>query len=233
MKAILMALLVAVSSFAAAQQLPAIPPNAVKYIPNLAVVLKEEWPEMKSQSIVAGQIEKESCITLKHRGCWNPTTELKTPYEYGFGLGQLTIAYKNDGSVRFNNFDEMRKRFPSLREWKWENRYDPSYQMRTMVLMDKGLYNEVKWPVASQQDQFGFMLSGYNGGMGGVRQDRILCTKTPGCDPSRWFDHVEKNSFKTRIKKPGYGQSAYEINRGYVRIIMFDKRKKYMPYFPD
>lgn len=232
MKKLMVALWFLASS-AVAQTLPAIPTNAEKYLPDLAIVLKEEWPSMKSQSIVAGQIEKESCITLKHKGCWNPTTELKTSREYGFGLGQLTIAYRADGTERFNNFEEMKKRFPQLRSWKWENRYDPSYQIRTMVLMDKGLYNEVKWPVASNLEQYAFMLSGYNGGMGGVRQDRILCVNKPGCDPSKWFDNVEKDSFKTRIKNPGYGQSAFDINRGYVRIILFDKRRKYMPYFPD
>lgn len=209
-----------------------VPPNAHKYLPDLKQVLKEEWPAMKSQSLVAGQIEQESCISLKSKGCWNPTTELKTSVEYGFGLGQLTIAYRKDGTVRFNNFEEMKKRFPQLSSWKWENRYDPSYQIRTIVLMDKGLYNQVKWPVASQTEQYAFMLSGYNGGMGGVMQDRVLCTKTPDCDPTRWFNNVEKNSFKSRIKQHGYGQSAYEINRGYVRNVMFVRRTKYIPYFP-
>lgn len=210
-----------------------LPPNAIKYIPDLARVLNEDWPTMKSQSIIAGQIEQESCISLNSKGCWNPTTELKTSAEYGFGLGQLTIAYKKDGSVRFNNFDEMKRRFPALNGWKWENRYDPFYQIRTIVLMDRGLYNGVKWPVASQTEQYAFMLSGYNGGMGGVMQDRTLCTKTVGCDPSKWFGHVEKNSFKTRIKQHGYGQSAFKINRGYVRSVMFDRRNKYMASFPD
>jgi hypothetical protein len=209
-----------------------LPPNAVKYLPVLGQVLVMEWPGMKSQSLIAAQIEQESCISLKSKGCWNPTTELKTSAEYGFGLGQLTIAYKKDGSVRFNNFEEMKKRYPSLKDWKWENRYDPFYQIRTIVLMDKGLYNEVKWPVASEAEQYAFMLSGYNGGMGGVRQDRVLCGNIEGCDPSRWFNNVEKNSFKTRIKAHGYGQSAFEINRGYVRNVMFVRRTKYVPSFP-
>lgn len=224
-------ILALMSNMALAQDMT-VPVNATKHLPTLAQVLKEEWPTMQDQSIIAGQIEKESCITLTHSKCWNTRAELKTSREYGFGLGQLTIAYKKDGSVRFDNFVEMKRKFPQLNSWKWENRYDPFYQLKTIVLMDKNLFNSVKWASASQKDQYGFMLSAYNGGLGGVLQDRTLCRATNGCDSTKWFDNVEKQSFKTKIKNAGYGQSAFEINRGYVRKIMFEKRQKYMKFFP-
>jgi hypothetical protein len=208
-----------------------LPERAVQYLPDLKRVMVDIWPSMQSQSLIAAQIEQESCASLKSKKCWNPTTELKTPVEYGFGLGQLTIAYRKDGTVRFNNFEEMKARFPELRAWKWENRYDPSYQLKTVVLMDKGLYNSIKWPT-TDIEHYAFMMSGYNGGLRGVIQDRTLCTAMPGCDPDKWFDNVEKYSFKTRIKQHGYGQSAFEINRGYVRNVFFIRRKKYISSFP-
>lgn len=231
MKILQVLVLVLAAGYCSSAEPATVPPNAVKYLPVLDHVLHQNWPTMTSQAIIAGQIEQESCISLTSKGCWNPNTELKTKVEYGFGLGQLTIAYKKDGSIRFDNFKEMKRRLPQLNGWKWENRFDPSYQLETIVLMDRGFYNGVKWPTASTDEQYGFMLSAYNGGMGGVMQDRVLCTKTAGCNPSKWFGNVEKNSFKTRIKQHGYGQSAFDINRGYVRNVMLVRQQKYKPYF--
>ena len=182
-------------------------------------------------SIIGGQIEQESCISLTHSRCWNPNVELKTSREYGFGLGQITIAKDKFGKVRFNNFDEAKRMFPSaLKEWKWEDRFDPSYQMTAMVLMDRNLYNKVQSLTPRESDQLAFMLAAYNGGTGGLLQDRKLCEGSKGCDPTKWFGHVAANSFKNKIKLPGYGESAFDINRGYVDQIMNKRRLKYVPY---
>ena len=208
-----------------------VPTNAKKYIPVLQQVIDKQWPTFDAPSLIAAQIEQESCISLTSKGCWNPNTELKTSREYGFGLGQLTIAYDKNHNVRFDNFKLMKQKFPQLDGWKWDDRYDPYYQMTTIVLMDKNFYNGIKWTTTNDDEKKAFMMSSYNGGLGGVMQDRTLCAHTTGCDPSRWFNNVEKYSYKSRIKNPGYGQSAFDINRGYVRSIFYIRREKYIPFF--
>jgi membrane-bound lytic murein transglycosylase MltF len=74
-------------------------------------------------------------------------------------------------------------------------------------------------------------LAAYNGGLGGLAQDRRLCRATPGCDQSKWTGHVEKTSYKAKIAVKGYGKSFFEINREYVRNVMNIRKAKYTGYF--
>lgn len=193
-----------------------LPARAVAYLPVLQSVIGAAWPEMPDRAMLAGQVEQETCPSLTHRSCWNPHAELKTAREYGFGLGQLTIT------TRFDNFTAARQLDRSLRDWQWEDRYDPARQLRVLVLMDRNLYRRF----TPQDDGLAFMLSAYNGGLGGVLQDRRLCASRPGCDPHRWFGHVEHTSYRSTTKVQGYGQSFFEINRGYVRQI-YQRKTKY------
>lgn len=197
----------------------AIPENAKKYAPLLRQELEVHWKDLKERSVLAGQVEQETCVSLKSSRCWSPTTELKTDREYGFGLGQITVT------KRFDNFEESRKLDKSLASWKWENRYDPSLQLRVLVLMDKQLYN--KFP-SSIEEKLAFMLASYNGGYGGIMNDRRLCEGTGGCNPNKWFGNVENTSFKSKIKPPQYGKSFFEINREYPRNILQVRSQKYV-----
>lgn len=197
----------------------ALPENAKKYAPVLKEELKKFWPELKERSIIAAQVEKESCVTLKSSKCWSPFAELKTDREYGFGFGQITVT------KRFNNFDEVKKLDKSLSSWKWENRFDPGLQLRAMVLMDKDIYRKLP---AVLEDKMAFMLASYNGGLGGILNDRRLCQGTKGCDPNKWFGNVENTSFKSKIKPPQYGKSFFEINREYPKVILQVKAQKYV-----
>lgn len=209
-----------------------VPQAAHKLLPDLRAVQEDIWPAAPMPSFIAAQIEQESCISLTHSKCWNTRSELKTSREYGFGLGQITIAYKPDGSVRFNKFQELRQQYPSLRDWAWENRYDPKYQLTAIVEMDKGIYGRVA-DAATTRDRLAFTLSGYNGGESGVRQDRLLCKNTSGCDRSRWFGHVENTSLKSKAKWQGYGASPFQINREYVKNVLDVRRPKYEQFFRE
>lgn len=206
------------------------PPNAIQYLPTLKKLSIDIWPTLKLRSFLGGQVEQETCISPTSKGCWNPKAELKTKREYGFGLGQATIAYDANGNERFNIFKEQKKLDKRLADWKWEDRYDPEKQLIGFVRFSMQSYLMMKFTTASEEDRIAFALSAYNGGTGGVLNDRKLCISTTGCDPSRWFDNVEKYSFKAKIKVQGYGQSFYEINRGYVKNVLKLRRFKYIPF---
>lgn len=155
--------------------------------------------------------------------------ELKTSRENGIGFGQVTRAYRADGSVRFDKQSELVAAHQSLKGWTWDTRYNPEYQMRALVELDRSLFKAVSC-AATIPDRIKFALSGYNGGAGGVRQDQLLCRNTPGCNPCMWDGNVALRSTKSKVKWQGYGQSAYDINRGYVDIIWNKRRAKYIFY---
>lgn len=211
----------------AAAELPA---GAVKYLPQLVASQRSIWPDAPLPSFLAAQIEQESCITLKHSKCWNPRAELKTSRENGIGLGQFTRAYRADGSIRFDKISELAAAHKSLSGWTWAKRYDPAYQLTAIVEMDKGIYNRQR-SAATLRDRLSFTLSAYNGGEGGVLQDRRLCANTKGCDSTKWAGHVERTSLKQKVAVKGYGKSFFAINREYVTNVLDVRRPKYEPFF--
>jgi hypothetical protein len=200
-----------------------VPERASLYIPTLKSQISQAWPSVPIPASLAGQIEQETCPSLTHKKCWNPRTELKTDREHGFGLGQITITAK------FNNFEEVKKIDAKLKSWKWEDRYNPAYQLRAVVLMDRVTFVKLSF-AASDYERMAFMFSAYNGGLGGVMQDRRLAL-SKGADPNKWFGHVEVYSFKSKTKAQGYGQSFFEVNRGYVRNVLKVRMQKYQPFF--
>lgn len=207
------------------------PPSAKGYLPILMREFKDVWATMPMKAAVAAQIEQETCASPKGKICWNPKTELKTDREYGFGLGQFTTAYKADGKTeRFNKYEELKKLDKKLSSWKWEDRYNPEYQLRGIVVELRNTWLKIKFDTSDTREKVAFMLSAYNGGLGGVLQDRKLCQSKPDCDSSRWFDNVEKHSFKAKTKHHGYTISFFDTNRSYVRNIMLYRTPKYEPH---
>ncbi|EPT1451945.1 hypothetical protein ACVOZ6_003533 [Escherichia coli] len=207
-----------------------IPDGAKTYLSELVRHQLDLWPDAPQPHFLAGQIEQESCISLKHSRCWSPRAELKTKRENGIGFGQVTRAYNADGSIRFDVIDDLSRQHPELSGWGWETRYNATYQLKALVLMDRGIYARVKG-AASDTDRLAFMLSAYNGGEGGLRQDRRLCANTKGCDQNRWKGHVERTSLKAKAATPGYGKSFFHINREYVTNVLDVRSAKYQPYF--
>ena len=198
-----------------------LPPGAVRYLPVLVAEQQAHWPDVPLPSALAAQVEQETCPSLRSPKCWNPRAELRTSREYGFGLGQLTVT------PRFNNFVEARRLDASLRDWQFADRFDPARQLRTLVLMDRAAYVRLAALVPDERARLAMAFSAYNGGLGGVLNDRRLCAAAPGCDPGQWFGHVALHSTKARVATGGYGQGFFQINRGYVRAAMIERRPRY------
>ena len=202
-----------------------LPPAAVQLAPLVYQEAKIHWPELKTRSVLAAQIDKETCISPRHRLCWNPRAELKTSREYGFGLGQFTIAYTPDGRERFNKYKELKSQYPKwLAGWTWVDRFQADYQIRAMVLMNRSLWIQCS---KLMEEDLACTFAAYNGGLGGVMSDRRLCAAKQGCNQRLWFGNVEHHSLKQRIALTGYGESFFDINRRYVREVLHDRRWKY------
>jgi hypothetical protein len=214
-------LVIAVLMLLPALALAQVPPNAVPLLPVLAAEIDRAWPDLVPRSALGAQIEQETCISLKHRFCWSTHAELKTAREYGFGLGQLTITR------RFNVFEEVKAMDRTLASWQFADRYNAQYQLRALVVKDRQAWGQVQG-AATAVDRLAFAMAAYNGGMGGVLSDRKVCSATRGCDPGRWFGHVERTSLKQKKAAAGYGKSFFEINREYVRNVLEVRRPRYV-----
>jgi hypothetical protein len=204
-----------------------VPPQAAQYLPMLGVQARELLPEVPPEYFGA-LIEHESgCPSIKSM-CWKPTARLKSQREEGAGLGQLTRAYRADGSLRFDSLTESRKLDPrGLNELRWETVYQrPDLQMRVMVLMTRQNWNRVVKLVDSQHLRLQLTDLSYNAGFGRVMNDRRACAATTGCDPDKWYGHVEKTC--TASKKPLYGtRSACDISRHHVHDVVDTRMNKY------
>lgn len=163
--------------------------------------------------LLAGTVDKESCIHTKHPKCWDPSAELKTPREQGVGLGQLTRAYTSLGKVRFDALEEIRVKHPKyLKELTWTSiKFRPDLQIRAIVLKMKDNYEYYK---KYTKDPLVFGMVSYNGGIGGLDKERRACKLSGICDPGLWYGHVEKFCLKSRAILYGK-RSACDINRDY------------------
>ena len=201
-----------------------VPPQSRQYMPIVAAEITAQWPAIPLPEYIPGLIEHESCITLKHSRCWAPTSRLKTAREEGAGLGQLTRAYRADGSTRFDALAEMRAAHPGLRELSWSNVYQrPDLQIRAVVLKVRGDYRALG---GKGLPGLHFADAAYNGGRGGVNAERRACAMAAGCDPAQWFGHVDGHCLKSKAAL--YGQrSACDINRHHVEDVVKVRAPKY------
>lgn len=209
-----------------------IPTNAVPLLPKLSKTIDSVWPTMPMRSYAAAQIEQESCISLTHSKCWNSHAELKTSREYGFGFGQTTIAYRADGTERFNVWRDLTNLDPVLKDkWTWDNRYDPELQMRALVVKNRINYSAIRYETANQTEKMAFLSVTYNSGSPIV--DRNICVRTKGCDPTKWFaglGYTAVSSFtaKSTVVAKGYGKSFASISREYPVNVIIVRRPKYV-----
>jgi hypothetical protein len=203
--------------------------QAQTHLPQLDSLITQHWPDNNCRAFIAGQIEQETCASLKK--CWNSTTELKTEREYGFGLGQITVAFNKDGSERFNSFVEAKKKYKELLgAWKWEDRYNVTAQLTYIVLECKTSF--VKWRNSFDSDvqTFAAVFVSYNAGAGTVLKRKALCQLTDGCNTASWFGGLASVHLKTE-EVLLYGKELYKRRNEYPQNIIAVRSKKYEPYF--
>lgn len=109
----------------------------------------------------------------------------------------------------------------------WHNVYErPDLQIRAVVLKMKDNYEQFAPYGAGPLESYAFADAAYNGGIGGVNKERRACMTIKGCDPNKWFGHVEKYCMKSRVAL--YGQrSACDINRHHVSDVLLTRAPKY------
>lgn len=219
------------SAFAATATTPYIPPQAFTHKETIKKELDLRFPNIPNYNYVPSLIEHESCISLKHKKCWNSASELKSKREQGVGLGQVTRAFREDGTTRFDSLKGMRDKYMNdLKEASWDNiKTRPDLQIRIIVLMlrddYKALYN-VQDPIA----RLHMTDAAYNGGRGGLMKERRACGLAKECNPNVWFGHVEKYCLKS--KKILYGQrSACDINRAHTLDVFNNRLPKYQKFY--
>lgn len=208
-----------------------IPLGATTYKLTVQEEIERNYPQLVEYNYVPALIEHESCISLTHKRCWNPTSQLKTSRETGAGLGQVTKAYREDGSIRFDKLKELRDTYRSeLHELSWENVYTrPDLQIRALVLLVKQDNNRLRG-IEDEHERLKFTDAAYNGGVGGVFKEQRACGLAAGCNPQIWFGNVENYCMKS--KKALYGtRNACSINRHHVFNVMQEKLPKYKIYY--
>jgi hypothetical protein len=202
-----------------------VPPGFLTYGPVLAEEQRRYWPDHPDPPALAGLVEQESCVSLRSARCWNPAARLKTAREEGAGMGQVTRAWRADGTLRFDSLAEAVARYGAdLDGLSWGTVYTrPDLQLRAMVLMAR----DAARPFRRAPGWLHFGDAGYNGGVTGVQRERRACAVAEDCDPGLWFGHVEHHCLKSR--RPLYaGRSACDINREHVRNVFGPRRAGYV-----
>lgn len=203
-----------------------IPPQAKRLMPLLKQERMAHWPDHPAPQTLPALIEHESCVSLKHARCWSPTSRLKSAREEGAGLGQITRAWRPDGSLRFDALAHLRESHPALEMWSWDNVYQRAeLQLRAVVLMSRDNYQGLRM-VRDPWQRLAMADAAYNGGLGGLQSERRACALVPGCDPQQWWGHVETRCLKSRAALYG-GRSACDINRHHVHDVLRVRSEKY------
>lgn len=208
-----------------------IPPQAFEYKEIIYNELGQFFTEIPDYNYVPSLIEHESCISLTHSKCWNPKSQLKTSRETGAGLGQITRAYRSDGSLRFDTLTDLRTRYKNeLQELSWNNVYTrPDLQIRSMILLVKESYQKL-YNIQNPYDRLAMADSAYNGGLNDVFKARRACGLSSNCNSQIWFKNVELYSPKST--KVLYGtRSAKDINLHHVKDVMSVKLPKYQSQY--
>jgi len=207
-----------------------IPQQARTYAPMLKAEQVRFWAAHPQPDMLAGLVEQESCLSLTHSRCWNPSSRLKTAREEGAGLGQITRAYRKDGSERFDALAEMRAAHRELSELTWANVYtSPDLQLRAIVLKVQDDFKALAM-ITDARARLDFADGSYNAGRGRIADRRRACGLKAGCNPQVWFANVEKVCLTGAV--PLYGKrTACDIVQEHVFFVSKVRSAKYRGFF--
>lgn len=182
--------------------------RAEPLLPVFERVLDDHWPKAQMTHIMCGQIEQESS--------WKPRAELKTSREYGFGLGQITIT------SRFNNF-EAAKMLKPLKDWQWEDRFNPKCQLIFLVFTNRSNFNRLHSLFDTTEDTWAASMVAYNAGLGTVLQRRVAASQDK---KRRWFGGLDSVFLKYESRLL-YGRNLGQLRNEYP-VKVFKRSYKYI-----
>lgn len=203
-----------------------IPAQAHTYAPMLQTEQVRFWATHPAPEMLAGLVEQESCLSLTHSRCWNPASRLKTAREEGAGMGQITRAYRKDGSERFDALAEMRSAHRELADLTWTNVYtSPALQLRAVVFKVRDDFKALVM-ISDPRLRLDFVDGSYNAGRGRIADRRRACGLKRDCDPQVWFGNVERVCL-TGVN-PLYGKrTACDIVQEHVQMVSRVRSAKY------
>ena len=118
-----------------------------------------------------------------------------------------------------------------LAELSWLTIYDrPDLQIRTLILMSRDNYTYYLPYSATPIDAIAFGDAAYNGGIGGLNNERRACKLAKDCDHTKWFGNVERFCLKSSVALYG-NRSACDINRHHVTDVVITRTPKYREFF--
>lgn len=91
---------------------------------------------------------------------------------------------------------------------------DPRWALHAMVEYDWWLWSRSAW-AQGDRERWGFTLTQYNGGGAVVNAERKACEGSRGCNPRRYFDHVERF-----CGSAGRSTASCNENRQYPKLIL-------------
>lgn len=206
-----------------------IPPQAFDLRDDLYNEIVDMIPQLPEYNYVPALIEHESCISLKHSKCWNPTSTLSNKREHSVGFFQIAKAYDSNGNVRMDTLTGLKNKYKTrLADLTWENiAQRPDLQMRAGIALihDNWQYFHT---VSDPWERLAFTDAGYNGGPGNVNKERRACGLKDGCDPQKWFGNVETTCVRNKKPIAAYGgRSICTISRDHVSDVLYNRIPKY------
>jgi hypothetical protein len=205
--ALLITLVMPLTVLSQTVKVPKPPAESLPLLPSLSKEIDRFWPTITNRTFPAGIVDQESN--------WKVNAHLRTKREHGCGLGQSTIAFNEDGSVRFDALAETKRLDPSLAAWSWRDCVNVTFQLRGMVLKLKAAQRDCQALMSTPDDALKCNAAKYNGGSGSVSKRVRMCRATPGCDPGIWENNLAKQCAQSTVKVAGYGESFCEINSKY------------------
>lgn len=176
-------------------------------LPAIQSEINTFWPNIPRREFPMGIVAQESLLRVN--------AKLKTHREFGCGIGQFTIAYNANGTVRFDALEETKRLDKSLANWTWEDCYNLTYQARGVILKLKSQHRDCSLVMANSDEALKCNAGKYNGGAGSVAKRIRSCRVTPNCNPKIWENNLALQCPQSKTKVEGYGESFCEINSKY------------------